>query len=306
MKKVGLLGLGNKSESTLRLMKKSKLFDITGVYDQNISRVSKIADHLKLNFTSNPFGLIMQSDLLIIPKVDEKSYNLIVESILNSKHVVIENPLALTLKELEDLLKLSSEASVSIVPLLPFRFNNCLMNTKPYIFNPSYIHITYCCAPKANLSIFEKSEELINVIDIIINLVKANVKQVQANSIKVVGNTSQLIACRFEFDNGCTANLTMDFISNKDELLVTVYQNEQIVTLDLVKNYSLVKTFNKDNILKYDVTKPVSSELENIYEGIIVYLNTFETYQTPVSLMESFKNSLTTLKKVEDKIAQLL
>jgi hypothetical protein len=303
MKKVGLLGLGNKSEFTLRLMKKSKAFDITGLYDLNISKVSKIAEHLKLNFTSNPFGLIMQSDLLIVPKVDENSYNLIVESILNSKHVVIENPIALTLKELEDLLKLSSEASVSIVPFLPFRFNNCLINTKPYILNPSYIQITYSIATQTSLSVFEKSEKLFNAIDVIINLVKANIKQIQVNSIKVVGNTFQLVACRFEFDNGCTANLLLDFISNKDELFVTVYQSEQIITLDLVKNYSVVKTFNEENILNYDVSKAVSSELENIYEDIIGYLNTFEIYQTPVSLIESFKNSLVILKKVEDKIA---
>ena len=303
MKKVGLLGLGNKSESNIRLMKKSKIFELIGIYDPNIERSGKIAEKLKLNFTSNPFGLIIQSDLVIVPKMDEKSYNLIVESILNSKHVVIENPLALTLKELEELIKLSSEASVSIVPFLPFRFNNCIINTKSYIFNPTYIQITYNIAQKIKLSPSEKSEKLLDIIDIIINLVKANLKRIQANSIKIVGNSPQLITSRFEFDNGCTANLMMDFISNRDELLVTVYQNGQIVTIDLVKNYSIIKTFSRDNILKYDVTKPVTSESGNIYEGIVSFLNTFETYQTPVSLLESFKNSLIILKKVEDKIS---
>ncbi len=302
MKKIGLLGLGNKTESAIRLIKKSKIFDLIGIYDPNIERAGKISENLRLNFTTNPFGLIMQSDLLIVPKMDEKSYNLIIESILNSKHVVIENPITLTLNELEEIIKLSSEASVSIVPFLPFRFNNCLINTKSYIFNPSYIQIAYNIAPKIKLSLLEKSERLLDIIDIIINLVKANVKKIQANSIKVVGNSSQLIACRFEFDNGCAANLMMDFISNRNELFVTVYQNEQIVTMDLIKNYSIIKTYSKDNIMKYDVTKPFSSEFGNIYEGIVSYLNTFETYQTPVSLMESFKNSLSVFKKVEDKL----
>jgi len=304
MIKVGLLGLGNKSEATLRFMKKSKIFDLAGIYDQDTSRVSKIAEQLKLNFTANPFGLIMQSDLLIIPKDDEKAYNLIVESILNSKHVVIENPLALTLKELDNLLKLSSEASVSVVPFLPLRFNNSIVNAKPYVSNPSYIQLTYSIASKSELSPIEKSEELINLIDMIIYLVKANVKNLQANSIKVAGNASQLIACRFEFDNGCIANLMMDFISNKDELQMTVYQSGQIVNFDLINNNSFVKTFDKVNSMKYKITKPESIEKENIYEGIIGYLNTLEKCQTQISLIESFKNSLTILKKVEDKLAQ--
>jgi Oxidoreductase family, NAD-binding Rossmann fold len=303
MIKIGLLGLGNKSEATLRFMKKSKIFDLTGIYDQDTSRISKIAEQLKLNFTANPFGLIMQSDLLIIPKDDEKSYNLIVESILNSKHVVIENPLALTLKELDDLLKLSSEASVSVIPFLPIRFNNSLINAKPYVSNPSYIQITYSIASKSEFSLIEKSEKLINLIDMIIYLVRANIKNLQANSIKVTGNSSQLFACRFEFDNGCIANLMMDFISNKDELQITAYQSGQIVNIDLIKNNSFVKTFDAVNTMKYKITKPESTEKENIYESIVGYLNTVEKCQTQISLIESFKNSLTTLKKVEDKLA---
>jgi hypothetical protein len=306
MKKVGLLGLGNKSESTLRQMKKSKIFDLTGLYDLNLDLAEKIARNLKINFTSNPFGLITQSDLLIVPKFDEKSYNLIVESIFNTKHVVIENPLALTLKELEELIKLSSEASVSIIPFLPFRFNNCLNSTKTYIFNPSFIQIAQNIAVKIKLSNLEKSEKLLNTIDIIVNLVKANIKRIQTNSVKIVGTSPQLIVCRFEFDNGCTACLTIDFNSSKDELLVTAYQSGQIVTIDLEKNNSVVKIYNRDNVQKYDVIKPVSSEAENVYEGIIDYLNTFETHPTPVSLMENFKSSLSILKKIEDKIAHSL
>jgi hypothetical protein len=306
MKKVGLLGLGNKSEATLRLMKKSKFFELTGIYDPKSGRAEKIAENLKINFTSNPFGLITQSDLLIVPKFDEQSYNLIVESILNSKHVVIENPLALSLKESEELIKLSSEASVSIVPFLPFRFNNCLINTKSYVLNPSYIQIIHNIAPKIKLSYTDKTERLLNCIDIIVNLVKANVKRIQTNSIKIVGTSPQLLVCRIDFDNGCTASLTVDYISNKNEFLVMVYQSGQIVAIDLEKNNSFVKTYHKDNILKYDVTKPVSSETGNIYESIVGYLNTFETYQTPVSLMETFKNSLSIQKKIEDKMAHSL
>jgi hypothetical protein len=302
MKKVGLLGLGNKSESTLRLMKKSRVFDLVGLYDPNSERAEKIAKNLKINFTTNPFGLIIQSDLLIIPKTDENSYNLIIESIFNSKHVVIENPLALTLKELEELIKLSSEASVSIIPFLPFRFNNCLINTKPYIYNPTFVQLTCNIAPKTKLSPAEKSERLINLIDIIINLVKGNVKRIMSNSIRITGSSPQIFVSRFEFDNGCTAGLMMDLISNKDELLVTVYQKGQIVSINLEKNNSSVKTYKKENIQAYEVTKPTAYEHGNVYEGIIGYLSTFDTYHTPVSLLENFKSSLSILKKVEDKI----
>ena len=303
MKKVGLLGLGNKPESVLRFMKKSKIIDLVGIYEPNAGRINSIAENLKINLTTNPFGLIAQSDLLIIPKVDENSYNLIIESILNSKHVVIENPLALTVKELEELIKLSSEASVSIVPFLPYRFNNCLLNTRFYVFNPLFIETSCTYAPKAKISNYEKSENLLNLIDIILNLVKANVKRIQANSARITGNLPQLISCRIEFDNGCIACLLIKYISRRDELFCTIYQSEQIIDIDLIKNCSTIKTFSKDDIMKFEVRKPPITASLNIYESIISYLETFEINQSQINLMETFKNSIDTLKKVEDKIA---
>jgi predicted dehydrogenase len=305
VKKIGILGLSGNAESMIKSFKRDSNIDIIGIYDPDFSRATKIADSTELRFNINPFGIIAQSDLVVIPKTDENSFNLMVESILSSKQVVVCNPFYLTIHEVEILSKLAREASVSVVPFLPYRFNNCLLNTKSYVFNPGHIEISYSSFPEFKQKPIN-NEILINGIDLVLSLVKANVKKVYANAVRVIGASPQLIIVRLDFDNGCTSNLSFNFISSHDTFNISVYQSRQIVELDLVKYSSKVKSFKKDNILDYETIRPTSQNDENPYNVIISYMSAFETFDTPVNIMENLKNALLVLKKIDDKLSHLI
>ncbi len=49
---------------------------------------------------------------------------------------------------------------------------------------------------------------MIHDIDIILSLVKSNVKSISANGVIVMSDTPDIANVRIEFDNGCVANLT--------------------------------------------------------------------------------------------------
>ncbi len=303
IKKIGILGLGNKTKAFLAFLKKSKNYEISGIYDSNKENLLKIAGNSNLKYTENPFGLISQSDLLIISKTDENSYNLIVESILNSKHVIIENPSNISIKEFEELNKLAAEASVSVIPYLPYRFNDYLMNIKSEANGSSYINIAYSQNTKHEIIFSGNSELLLNLIDFTLCFDKANVKRVNTDVIKVSGEFPQIIIIRIEFDNGSIACINIDCVSSRNDFLINIYQPKKIFNINMIKNISITKTFNNEDILKYKTKKQIFSNELNIHEGIINYLNTLETSNSPLNLTENFKNSLFVLKKVEDKIA---
>jgi hypothetical protein len=302
MRRIGIIGLKHKAESMIQLLRKTKVFEISGIYDNDEQLTKKLSERYHITFTYNPFELIVISDLLIISKSDDNSFNLIIESIFNGKHVIIENPLKLSIKEINELIKLSSEASVSVVPFLPYRFSTCVISTKSYIFNPSYIEIRSRLIPEFKKTQQEIAENMLNMIDLIFSLIKANVKKVYPTAIKVVGSLPQIINLRFEFDNGSLACINDDYLASRDELTVNVFQKNQIVTIDLIKNYSLVKTFNRDNLLDCEITKPVVSKDENPYVEILNYLNAFEGFNTSVSILESYKYTLTVFSKFEEKL----
>jgi hypothetical protein len=301
MRKIGIIGLEHKAESMIRLIRKAKKFEITGIYDAHEQRLNKLADQFQIPATNNPFGLIAASDLLIISKTNDDSFNLIIESILNSKHVIIDNPIKINLPELNELIKLSAEASVSVIPFLPYSFSSCLINTKSYIFNPTYVELRNKCIPESKTTHSDFSEKLLNIIDITLNLVKANVIRTHENAVKVVGHNPQLVNIRIEFDNGCIASIILDYFTNREELTVNVFQNQQIVSIDLVKNYAVIRSYNQDSLLNCDITKPVVSKDENPYAEILNYLHAFENYNTPVSMLENFKNTLSIFHKITEK-----
>ena len=54
---------------------------------------------------------------------------------------------------------------------------------------------------------------MIHDIDIILSLVKSNVKSISANGVAVMSDTPDIANVRIEFDNSCVANLTSSRIS---------------------------------------------------------------------------------------------
>ncbi len=67
---------------------------------------------------TNPFYLIKNCDLIIISHDEDSYFGFIVESILTFKSVLLDNFFSLTCEKVDELIKLSSEASVKVTPLV--------------------------------------------------------------------------------------------------------------------------------------------------------------------------------------------
>jgi hypothetical protein len=302
MKKIGIIGKGHRTETMLHFIRKTKYFGITGIYDESLLLTSKTSTINKLKIYDNPFALIQDSDLLFVHLTNDISINFVTECILNAKHVVIGNPVKLTLQQLEELSKLSAEASISVVPFLPYRFSACLLESKSYIYNPVYIEVRYKSVPEIKQTRNDQFESLLNIIDAVVNVVKAQPLRVAANSVTVVGKNPQVINAYIEFNNGCNVNLIADYCSNRNEFTLNVFQPMQIVTIDLLKNYALVKNFRSDNLFEYEATRPISSKEENPYAELLNYLNYFESFDSHVTIFDQFADTIRLYKDVEDKL----
>ncbi len=57
---------------------------------------------------------------------------------------------------------------------------------------------------------------MIHDIDIVLSVVKSNIRKINASGVPVVSDTPDIANARLEFDNGCVANLTASRISMKN------------------------------------------------------------------------------------------
>jgi predicted dehydrogenase len=81
---------------------------------------------------------------------------------------------------------------------------------------------------------------MIHDIDIILSLVKSEVKSVSASGVPVVSDTIDIANARIEFENGAVANVTASRISQKKMRKMRMFQRDAYISLDFTTGVSEV------------------------------------------------------------------
>jgi predicted dehydrogenase len=83
---------------------------------------------------------------------------------------------------------------------------------------------------------------MIHDIDIILSIVKSDVKNISASGVAVLTDTPDIANVRIEFNNGCVANLTSSRISMKKMRKIRLFQKDAYIGIDfLEKNTEIIK-----------------------------------------------------------------
>jgi predicted dehydrogenase len=81
---------------------------------------------------------------------------------------------------------------------------------------------------------------MIHDIDIVISMVKSNIRKVHASGVNVVSDTPDIANARLEFENGAVANLTASRISLKNMRKTRIFQRDAYITIDFLDKVSEV------------------------------------------------------------------
>jgi predicted dehydrogenase len=76
---------------------------------------------------------------------------------------------------------------------------------------------------------------MIHDIDIILSVVKSNIRSISASGVAVVSDTPDIANARIEFENGCVANLTASRISMKNMRKARFFQKDTYIAVDFLK-----------------------------------------------------------------------
>src|ERR1039458_2114666 len=207
MVKIGVLGVGHLGKIHLSLLRQIPQFELMGFYDPDSSKIRKISDETGVKSYNSMEELIDACDAIDIVTPTITHFDCAVKALKKSKHVFIEKPLTHTLKEAKKLLALSNEANVKVQVGHVERFNPAFLAAAPYISNPLFIetHRLAQFNPRGT-DVSVVLDLMIHDIDIILSLVKANVKRISASGVAILSNTPDIANARIEFDNGCVAN----------------------------------------------------------------------------------------------------
>jgi len=134
---------------------------------------------------------------------------------------------------------------------------------------------------------------MIHDIDIILSMVKSEVKTISASGVAVMTDTPDIANVRIEFNNGCVANLTSSRISMKRMRKMRLFQKDAYIGIDFLnKKTEIIKLKGQQDIdaFSFDLDTPNGKRTIAILNPQIPEVNAIKLE------LERFKDSI-----VDDK-----
>jgi len=244
MLKVGVFGVGHLGKFHLNNWKEIEGVKLVGFYDPNDDNAFEVSEKYELKRYKDSSVLMNACDIIDVVAPTVVHHELVKMAVLKSKHVFVEKPLANTMQEAKEIVSLTKEANVKLQVGHVERFNPALLAAKEHDLSPMFIEVHRLAQfnPRGtDVSVI--LDLMIHDIDIILSLVKSNVKNVFANGVNVLSDTPDIANVRIEFDNGCVANLTSSRISMKKMRKMRLFQKDSYISIDFLDK--------KTEIIKY-------------------------------------------------------
>lgn len=290
MLKMGVFGVGHLGKFHLNNWKEINDVEIVGFYDPSDENAAFASKQYQLKRYTNINKLLDACDAVDIVAPTTSHYSLCKAAILKSKHVFVEKPLANTLEEARELLKLSREANIKFQVGHVERFNPAFVALKDEEITPMFIEVHRLSQfnPRGtDVSVI--LDLMIHDIDIILKLVNSNVKLVSANGVSVMSDTPDIANVRIEFDNGCVANLTSSRISIKKMRKMRLFQKNAYISIDFLEKKTEItrlKTSADKNAFTFDIETNNGKKTIALYAPKIVDNNAIKME------LESFRDAI--------------
>lgn len=248
--KVGIVGCGHLGKLHLKNIKEieseNNKIKLTGIFDVDSRTIEELSIKNDVNAYQSYSELLKHINTLFIVTPTKTHFELAKESIKQNIHTFIEKPVTESTWEAEELEKIKHKNTIVQVGHIE-RFNPAILAVEKYNISPLFIetHRLAQFNPRGtDVSVIK--DLMIHDIDIILNLVKSNVKSIEANGVGVLTDTIDIANTRLNFENGCVANITASRISLKKMRKMRIFQKNAYISIDFLNNTSEVFRLSDD------------------------------------------------------------
>lgn len=235
MLRVGVFGVGHLGKFHLNNWKEIVGAEVVGFYDPNDDNAVKVEQEYGLKRYTEVKTLLAEIDAADVVAPTTYHYELCETAIRNGKHVFVEKPLVNTITEGKQIVKMVREANIKLQVGHVERFNPAYLALKDVQMKPMFIEVHRLAQfnPRGT-EVSVILDLMIHDIDIILSIVKSDVKHISASGVAVLTDTPDIANVRIEFNNGCVANLTSSRISMKKMRKMRLFQKDAYIGIDFL------------------------------------------------------------------------
>ena len=274
--RIGVVGVGYLGKYHAQKYYHMQDVELVGVVDTDADRGSTVANDNQTTYFPDYRSLFGKVDAVSIAAPTPVHYSIAKDFLVNDVDVLIEKPITSLLEDADDLIALADSKGLIIQVGHLERFNPAVVALNGKIDQPRFIE-------SHRLSIFQGRctdvsvvlDLMIHDIDLILNLVRSELKTVNAAGISVISGNVDIANARLEFENGAVANVTASRISAKNERKLRLFQKNAYISID----------FANHNIT---LVHPDASQSDGIIPGMKIEQRSFDKSDALDDELKSF------------------
>jgi predicted dehydrogenase len=237
--------------------------------------------------------------------------------------VLIEKPLASSIDEADELLRLANaNQRIAQVGHLE-RFNPAVRATVPLLTQPMFfeVHRLSVFTPRS-LDVDVVLDLMIHDIDVVLSFARSPVREIRAVGLPVVSGKVDIANVRLEFESGCVANLTASRISTERVRKLRFFQPREYVSVDygrqdvLQFRVSNNEKFSLDQLLGMagapsdvpipgvTVNRPLIRQEEPLHAELASFLDAVRNRKDPEVTLEDGRKALAVALEILSAIAE--
>jgi len=321
--KVGVVGVGHLGDHHARIFSQIPDVELIGINDIDVEKGERVAQKYHTRYFDKLEDLLRETDSVSLVVPTTVHYPLALMILERGKDLLIEKPLTETVLQADELIGLAERKSSILQVGHIERFNPAFTVLENYRPQPKFIesHRLAQFNPRGT-DVAVILDLMIHDLDLILNLVRSPVKQIEAVGVAVIAETQDICNARLTFENGCVANITASRISARALRKMRLFQKDSYISLDFTQKiaevYRLVdanrltreekeKKTVVGNIPVEEVGKTVVYERPEIKDQDMLtaeiksFVNSVQTRTPPLVTGEDGKKALEVALQVKEK-----
>lgn len=283
--------------------------ELVAVVDTDKSAAKAIAEKLGVDALTDYRSLLGKVDAVSIAAPTTLHYQIAKDFLQHGSHVLIEKPITVTLKEADELIELAKANNKLIQVGFLERFNAAILDLDTNNVQPLFIesHRLAPFNPRAT-DVNVILDLMIHDIDIILNIIRSDVKSISASGTPVLTKSTDIANVRIEFENGAVANVTASRASMKTERKMRLFQPNSCVTIDfqnrVMNVYSKGEKEMFPGIPEIEIQESVYENNDALKAEIIAFLDSIENNKPALVSGEDGRKALATAIEISNLLSK--
>ncbi len=299
--RVGIIGVGYLGTQHARILSYLENAELKGVADVDFKKALQIGNRHGVPYYERYEEMLDEIDAAIVATPTSEHFSVTMNLLQEGKHVLVEKPITETVEQGEKLVETAKAKGLILQVGHLERFNPAVEAVESMISEPRFIEVQRLGSFSArSLDIDVVLDLMIHDLDIILAMIRDEVKSVRSSGIHVLSEKIDIANARIEFNSGCVATLTASRVHQGKVRKLRIFEPTVYYSVDYidqeVKVFPLNGRQTDIKTLRIQKEEPLKRELQNFLSSI---LNGQTSKVSGEEALRALKLAYTVLKEAE-------